>query len=187
MMEFIGGRIELISGPMFSGKTTELLRRLICDAAVKRKVLYIKCQIDVRSYLTHSPLYDTILSIRIYRELPGLNDIKEYDTIGIDEAQFFDNLDRVKEYADNGKRVIVAGLTGDAQRMRFGQMVELIPHAEDYQSLHALCVKCAEENRLREAAFTYRILPAISNEQIDVGGEEKYIAVCRTHYNKLID
>jgi thymidine kinase len=48
-------------------------------------------------------------------------------------------------------------------------------------------VKCAEENRLREAAFTYRILPAISNEQIDVGGEEKYIAVCRTHYNKLID
>ena len=185
------GRIELIGGPMFSGKTTELLRRLICDASVKRRVLYINHTFDVRtveSYSTHNPLYKEQLGrLQTYdmsmvscSNLPELTEVEEYDTIGIDECQFFDNLDRVREYADNGKRVIAAGLVGDTNRRIFGHLAELLPESEDYTSLSALCAKCAEVRRVTKASFTFRLIDSMN--QVDVGGADKYLPVCRAHY-----
>lgn len=192
LVDMSSGRIELVAGPMFSGKTTELLRRLFCDASVKRKILYINHAVDVRStepFSTHNPLYKEQLgrmqnvTMMSMSQLPELEDIQEYDTIGIDEGQFFPVLDQVREYADNGKRVIVAGLISDAQRKKFGHISDLLPDAEEYTSLHALCVKCADEHIVMPASFTARIvLGGDLENQVDVGGSDKYIPVCRKHY-----
>ena len=178
--------------------TTELLRRLFCDASVKRKILYINHAADVRTaepYSTHNPLYREQLgrlqnvTMISCSSLPSLEEIQEYDTIGIDEGNFFDDLSRVEEYADNGKSVIVAGLIGDANRRKFGKIADLLPIAEEYTSLHALCVKCAEHRETTKASFTLRLAGKLDDrdcaDQIDVGGADKYIPVCRKHYLEL--
>lgn len=176
--------------------TTELLRRLFCDASVHRKILYINHAADVRTmepYSTHNPLYKnhfgamTDVTMVSCSSLPPVTDIMEYDTIGVDESQFFDDLSLVLEYADAGKKVVVAGLVSDSNRKKFGHITDLIPAAEDYVSLHALCVKCAEHGRLNNASFTYKFVTtadAVGDGPVDVGGSDKYIPVCRDHYLK---
>lgn len=171
--------------------TTELTRRLFCDASVNRKILYINHAIDTRAgsengYSTHNPLLTKneigYLNVKMIScsELPTINEVEEYDTIGIDEAQFFENLDNAKIYADNGKRVVVSGLSGDFERNKFGSIIDLVPHAEDYTALHALCVKCADKKLVTKAPFTRKINTI--ETQIDVGADDKYIPVCRYHY-----
>jgi len=174
--------------------TTELLRRLICNSYVNKKILYINHLRDTRStepYSTHNPLYKDQLStlqnvtMRSYETLPELESINEFDTIGIDEAQFFDDIEKVLEYADNGKRVIIAGLSGDAQRKKFGKFIDLIPAAEEYVSMHSLCKRCADNHEMRNADFTFKINSGLNTAQIDVGDGDKYIPVCRKHYLEL--
>lgn len=185
------GRLELIAGPMFAGKTTELLRRLFCDTYVNRKALYINHTIDNRTneaFSTHNPLYkDRISESRITlmkcSVLPGLEEIKNYDTVGVDEAQFFEDLSQLCIYADNGIRVIVAGLVGDSNREKFGKMCDLLPMADDYTQLHALCAKCASSGTATNSSFTSCI--SVHSDQVDVGGSDKYAPMCRNHYLEL--
>jgi len=185
-----GNSRYMLSDCTITHNTTELLRRLFCDASVHRRVLYINHSNDTRTidpYSTHNPLYKrqlgtlqnvTMISCSI---LPSISFVDSYDTIGIDEGQFFDDLDVIRIYASCGKRIIVSGLVGDAEMRKFGKITDLIPLAEEYTSLYALCVKCAENGDIVNASFTKKIL-GTSENQIDIGGSDKYIPVCRKHH-----
>jgi len=198
------GFIEIIAGPMFSSKSTTLLGRLGCDAAIGRNVLYINHSSDVRStdnepFSTHNQLYKNSklsavnnLTATSLGELPAYKHVKQYHTIGIDEAQFFTNLFEVVNYAEkNGSRVIVAGLVGNAKRETFGDILSLVPKADKFELLHASCVKCAATSV--ESGFFPSSVPAPftckiagdKEQTIDVGGIDKYIPVCRKHYLEL--
>jgi thymidine kinase len=191
--------IELIMGPMFCSKTSEIFRRLFCDISIGRKVLYINHGNDNRSetkesFSTHNPLYkDAVVSkmeniiMWSLNELPSCEKIRDFHTIAIDEAQFFSNLEIIVDYAEKeNKRVIVAGLVGDFKREKFGKIIDLIPKANSVELLYANCIKCAQTSDIPlvvPAYFTHRIID--NNSQIDVGGSDKYIPVCRKHFIEL--
>ena len=186
------GKIELVIGCMYSGKSTELQRRVKRFNCIKKKVMVIKHSSDIRydngQYLTtHDGL--TIDCVG----LENLNFIKskqpermyqtlyEADVVVIEEAQFFPNLFKNIVYAADvlDKHCIVGGLNGDFQRNPFGDINRLIPHAESILKLSALCVLC---NDGTHAHFSKRITD--SKEQILVGSGNDYIPVCRKHYNQ---
>ena len=105
---------------------------------------------------------------------------EEAHLIAIDEAQFFpDLLDFCTRAADeDGKEIIIAGLDGDFKRRKFGQVLDLIPHADNVTKLTARCAKCASPG-----LFSLRI--SSEEDTTLIGGKDKYLPVCRVHYNLL--
>jgi len=185
------GSLDLIAGPMYSGKTTELLRRLFNEAEVGMRVLYVNHSLDNRSeepYSTHNPLYKERLSDRSSVTMKTASYLKEvevddFDVIGIDEAQFFEDLECVVDWVDNlRKHVIVSGLNGDAKRSSFGKILSLEPYSDTYTKLQSYCKICAEQKKRSLAPFTHKF--SGSGEQTDVGAGDKYIPVCRSCYLK---
>ncbi|XP_068087141.1 uncharacterized protein [Anabrus simplex] len=164
---------QIIFGPMFSGKTTELIRRLKRYQIANYRCLIVKYANDVRYSTDGISTHDKqTLPAVATDKLIGIN-AEEYDVIGIDEGQFFNDVVRCCEaLANQGKIVIVAALDGTYQRIPFGDILNLVPLAEDVIKLHAVCMNC-----FRDASYTKRI----SNEQeLEViGGADKYMAVCR--------
>jgi thymidine kinase len=174
------GWIEVIAGCMFSGKTEELIRRLRRAQIARQKVKIFKPKIDIRyaapSIVSHSE-----------QSLPStqLDDIKEiYDhigdaqVIGIDEAQFFsgDIVDICNKLADEGKRVIVAGLDQDYRGIPFEPLPQLLAIAEYITKTLAICVVCGNP-----ADKTQR--KTLSSERVVVGASDIYEARCRKcHY-----
>ncbi|CAI9087155.1 OLC1v1021153C1 [Oldenlandia corymbosa var. corymbosa] len=178
------GEIHVIVGPMFAGKTTTLLRRIKNESSNGRKVAVIKSSKDSRyaldSIVTHDgeklpcwPLPD-LLS---FRQKIGIEAYNQLQVIGIDEAQFFEDLyDFCRRAADHdGKTVIVAGLDGDYLRRSFGSVLEIIPLADTVTKLTARCELCS-----KRAFFTLRKTQETETELI--GGAEVYMPVCRKHY-----
>ena len=173
------GKLEIFLGPMFAGKSTEIIRRIRKMKFIGKKILVVKPQIDNRynedKITSHD--YETADCI-IVTNLSELN-VKDYNTIIIDEGQFFNDL---KEYVISWVdifdiNVVVAGLDGDFQRQPIGQILELIPYADSCVKLNALCSKCKDGTN---ASFTHRIIH--SNEQILIGGSDTYIPLCRKCY-----
>lgn len=184
-------RLDLFIGPMFSSKTTALLRKLAQLGEMGLRVLYINHAIDTRAdtnYSTHSSLLkeggNSIPSIKtseLSNEL--LEKISEYAVIGIDEAQFFSDLvPFVSKLVDtHGKYVMVSGLDGNYKRERIGSILDLIPLADNVVKLHAYCKKCFRSSGiLREANFTLYLKD--SSETIIIGGAEQYEPACRLCY-----
>lgn len=178
------GWIECICGSMFSGKSEELLRRIKRGVIAKQKVLLFKPSIDNRydenRVSTHNGnSYD---SISIEKSSDILNFVKDtnYDIIGIDEIQFFDNdiVKIINKLADNGIRVIVAGLDIDFKAEPFHPMPEIMAISEMVTKLHAVCNKCG-----KEASRSQRLIngkPAKYDDPIVViGASESYEARCR--------
>lgn len=177
------GRIEVITGGMFSGKSEELVRRLRRAAIARQRVQVFKPVTDTR----HEP---ERLITRDNRELAAravasseelLAALEpEVEVVGIDEAQFFDQqlVERVEDLADRGLRVIVAGLDLDFRRLPFGPMPQLMARAELVDKMHAVCVVCGGA-----ASFSQRI--AGGDERIQVGDTEAYEARCRTCYESF--
>ena len=178
------GWIECICGSMFSGKSEELLRRIKRGVIAKQKVLLFKPSIDNRydenRVSTHNGnSYD---SISIEKSSDILNFVKDtnYDIIGIDEIQFFDNdiVKIINKLADNGIRVIVAGLDMDFKAEPFHPMPEIMAISEMVTKLHAVCNKCG-----KEASRSQRLIngkPAKYDDPIVViGASESYEARCR--------
>jgi thymidine kinase len=169
------GKIEIIFGPMFSGKTTELLRRINRRMFAKQKCLLIKYKFDNRysdtEMATHDSLKINALSCTHLEEIKDA--YKEYHVIGIDEGQFFPDIIEFSElYANEGKIVIIACLDGTFQRKPFGKILELIPLAEKVTKLSAVCVLCG-----KSGSFTQRI---VANDQVElIGGTESYRPLCR--------
>lgn len=174
------GRVEAISGGMFSGKSEELVRRLRRAAIARQRVQVFKPGADTR----HDPQR---LITRDKRELEAVSvgcsaDIRaklatDVQVVGIDEAQFFDDglIDLVCELADSGVRVIVAGLDLDYLRRPFGPMPRLLAIAEYVDKVHAVCMRCG-------APAHYSQRTAGGGEQLQVGDTESYEARCRRCY-----
>ena len=175
------GWIELICGPMFSGKTEELIRRLRRSLIAKKKVIIFKPYTDNRysenKIVSHNNNSIDSIMIKNIKEILSLS--KDADVIGIDEIQFFDNeiVEICDSLANNGKRVIAAGLDKDYTTKAFGPMPLILSTAEYVTKLYAICVICGIH-----AHFTKRI----SNEdsQVVVGEKDKYQARCRACYHK---
>lgn len=176
------GKLELIIGPMFSGKSTKIRRIIRLLQVINKKVLVIKASIDNRYTLdkitTHD--FDSVECIVISR-LDEINDsmIVQYDAVVIDEGQFIPDLKpTVIQWLENYNiDIIVAGLDGDYMKNPIGNILELIPHAEKVEKLCSLCNVCKDGTL---APFTFRKVK--SNDTILVGGAESYIPVCRAHY-----
>ena len=180
------GRIEVIAGCMFSGKSEELIRRLKRAQIARQKVQVFKPSIDTRyseiEVVSHNGEKITGIPVKDSAELYSLID-RNADVIGIDEAQFFDEgiVKVANKLADEGFRVILAGLDMDFRREPFGPMPNLLAIADDVQKLHAICTICGED-----AMYTQRLIngqPANYNDPvIMIGTSEKYEARCRKHH-----
>ncbi len=174
------GRIEVITGGMFSGKSEELVRRLRRALIARQHVQVFKPRTDSR----HPP---ELLVTRDNRELAAVTVAdalelrakleRDVQVVGIDEAQFFDNglTELVMELADSGVRVLVAGLDQDFTRRPFGPMPQILAVAEYVDKMHAVCIQCGGP-----AHYSQRI--AGGEEQVQVGDTEDYEARCRHCY-----
>ncbi len=174
------GWIEVIAGCMFSGKTEELIRRLRRAQIAKQKVKIFKPEIDKRysdsDIVSHSEQSLPSILITDINKVPEMS--KDADVVGIDEAQFF-SADIVKvcnRLANDGKRVIVAGLDQDYRGVPFEPMPQLLAIAEYITKTLAICVVCGNpaDKTQRKTTTTDRVL---------VGASEIYEARCRRcHY-----
>jgi thymidine kinase len=176
------GRLELIIGNMFSGKSSELIRRINREKSIQKKILVINFIGDNRysnnSVATHDNTKVSSLKLGKLSDLPP-DMIKQYDSFFIDEGQFFPDLYTfVKNIVDHGcKHVVVSGLDGDSNRDPFGDIIKLIPISDTVDKLTAYCIKC---NNGTLGPFTKKI--SSNTHIIDIGGIDKYIPVCRNHY-----
>lgn len=190
------GRIELIIGCMFSGKSTEIIRIINKYKVLNKNILVINSKLDNRygnnSIITHNK--QEIECIMLDRLEVLLNTTLEsghsnvyYDKynsseiIVIEEAQFFPDLYKFATISADKKDkiIIVAGLSGDFKREPFGDILRLIPHSESIKVLNAFCLEC---NDGTPAYFTKRI-DKKNIDQTFVGSDKDYVAVCRDHYN----
>ncbi|MDL2240039.1 thymidine kinase [Bacteroidales bacterium OttesenSCG-928-K03] len=173
------GWIEVICGSMFSGKTEELLRRLRRAQIAKQRVEIYKPKIDTRyddvNIVSHDENAIPSKPVETAEEI--LFYAGDVDVIGIDEAQFFDNelANVCNKLADQGIRVIVAGLDMDFQRNPFGPMPALIASAEYIDKVHAICVKCGNL-----AQYSHRT--TANKEQVLLGETDSYEPLCRACY-----
>ncbi|MBO6255927.1 MAG: thymidine kinase [Bacteroidaceae bacterium] len=178
------GRIEVICGSMFSGKTEELIRRLKRAKFAKQKVEIFKPSIDTRyseeEVVTHEG--QSIASTPLDSSASILLLSSGIDVVGIDEAQFFDNglPDICKQLADNGVRIIVAGLDMDYRGVPFGPMPQLLAIADEVTKVHAICVQCGDL-----AMYSHRKVSG--DKQVMLGETQEYEPLCRACYNKLRD
>ncbi len=175
------GAIEVICGSMFSGKTEELIRRLKRARIAKLKVEIFKPSVDQRYHEINVVSHDSnyIPSSPVQSSSQILLLTNDVDVVGIDEAQFFDNeLPNVcLNLANQGMRVIIAGLDMDFKGVPFGPIPHLMAIADFVTKVHAICMDCGDL-----ALFSYR---TISDDSLIVLGEkESYIPLCRTCYNK---
>ena len=176
-------RLELIIGCMYSGKSTELLRRCLRYKAIGKKIILINHINDTRtdkSIKTHeNNKYDALK----YNNLLDFikTDWEKYDIIGIDEAQFFPDLEDFILYSEKNKTIIIAGLDGDSERKPFGQILQCIPLSDSVIKLTAMDMISLDGT---DAIFTKRIITNNTNEQICIGSKDKYIAVSRNNYLK---
>ncbi|MBA2663472.1 MAG: thymidine kinase [Bradymonadaceae bacterium] len=171
------GWIEVICGPMFSGKTEELIRRLKRANYARQQVQIFKPQIDDRyqseAIVSHSQVaLPSVVVSTVEQMRAALN--SQVEVIGIDEVQFFDAsvVDFCEELADGERRVIVAGLDQDYLGKPFGPMPRLLASAEYITKLLAICIKCGNP-----ANRSYRL--ASDPQQVLVGTAEQYEARCR--------
>lgn len=172
------GSIEVICGSMFSGKTEELLRRLRRAQIGKQKIQSFKPVIDNRYSDTHIQSHDAnkLKSLAVNNASEILAKIEpDSRVIGIDEAQFFDEklFDVIQTLAENGKRVIVAGLDMDSRGKPFGVMPQIMAVAEYVIKLSAICMQCGGR------AFRTQRLSSENSDQVLVGTHDMYEARCR--------
>ena len=177
------GRIEVVCGSMFSGKTEELIRRMRRAQFAKQRVEMFKPAIDVRysqedvvshdqKHIQSTPI-DSSASILLLAE--------DIEVVGIDEAQFFDDgiVDVCNQLANRGVRVIVAGLDMDYQGIPFGPMPALCAIADEVTKVHAICVKCG--------SLAYVSHRKVQNDKrVLLGETQEYEPLCRECYQKAI-
>lgn len=164
-------QIEIILGPMFAGKTTELIRRLRRYKIANKKCIILKCQRDNRYETDKICTHDKGTMDAIPCEKLCSVDCDNYDVIGIDEGQFFPDLLQFCKKVTN-KIIVIASLDGDFKQQPFGNTLQLIPKATSVVKLNAVCNKC-----YGDAPFTTRIVDDNNVELI--GGTEYYIAICK--------
>jgi len=177
------GWVELIIGPMFSGKTGELIRRMTLAQIAKQEVVIFKPNIDTRYSSKHivsrgsGKLSCVPIHPKFYKDKSGKEVItlsKNKTVVGFDEAQFF-NLDLIAicdRLAKEGKRVVVAGLDSDYARKPFETITQLVSSAEYVDKMRAICVMCGNPAHLNKRVVS-------SPSRVVIGDSEMYEARCR--------
>lgn len=175
------GWIEVICGAMFSGKTEELIRRLNRAVIARQNVEIFKPAVDKRydekNVVSHNENEIRSTPVQFAGDILML--AGNCDVVGIDEAQFFDDtlVGVVKNLANNGKRVVLAGLDMDYTGKPFNPMPELMAIAEFVTKVHPICVRCGNI-----ANHSHRL--AKSHEQVLVGEKDSYEPLCRKCFNQ---
>lgn len=174
-------KLEIIMGGMFSGKTSELIRRLKRHGVIGDSVLVINSQKDVRNesevLQTHDKSTFKCIKLGVLSRVHEMGIYRQANVVAIDETQFFDGLRPFVERAlKDNKHVILAGLDGDFRQQVFGELLELIPLADDVTKLKALCMECLDGTL---GPFTKRTV--VNANQELVGDSDVYRAVCRMH------
>lgn len=182
-MKHTRGHIELICGSMFSGKTEELIRRLRRAVIARQQVQVFKPALDTRYHeervTSHNGLNFEAVPVTAARDILAAL-APDTTVVAIDEVQFFDSgvVQVCETLAEQGKRVICAGLDMDFRGVPFGPMPDLLARAEMINKLHAICVVCGEE-----ASRTQRLIDgqpaAFDDPVVLVGAAEVYEARCR--------
>lgn len=185
ILDHLSGRIEVVTGGMFSGKSEELVRRLRRALIARQKIQVFKPVLDNRhpaqSLITHNQQELSAISVEDIAELRNsIHD--DVAVVGIDEAQFFtpELAELAMELADRGVRVIIAGLDLDYRRQAFGPMPQVMAIAEYVDKLHAVCIGCGGP-----AHYSQRI--AGGNAQVEVGDVEAYEARCRNCFEPYVE
>ena len=173
-------RVEIIMGCMFSGKSTELIRRLKRHRAINQVILVVNSIKDTRSsddvIKTHN--WETFACMKVDKLDFAFDFIHDRvcDVVAIDEAQFFTGLrEFVINISPHVKRIIIAGLDGDFLQRPFGEIFDVIPLADEVLKLHALCMVCKDGTL---APFTKRFCEDTTTQEL-VGDHDIYKAVCR--------
>ena len=175
------GWVEVIAGAMFSGKTEELIRRLMRAIIARQKVEIFKPVIDTRYHdkyvVSHNETQIRSTPVNFSQDILLL--AGNCDVVGIDEAQFFDEhlVNVVTKLADQGKRVIIAGLDMDYLGKPFGPMPSLMAIAEFVTKVHPVCIKCGAI-----AVYSHRLTK--DKNTVMLGEKETYEPLCRTCYNE---
>ena len=178
------GRIEVVCGSMFSVKTEELIRRMKRAKFAKQKVEIFKPSLDTRysdeDVVSHDK--NTIRSTPIDSSGAILLLASDIDVVGIDEAQFFDDglVEVCNQLANNGIRVIVAGLDMDYKGIPFGPIPALCAIADEVTKVHAICVKCGALAYVR-----HRLIH--NDKRVLLGEKDEYEPLCRECYQRSID
>ena len=173
--------LSIIMGNMFSGKTSELIRRLKRLKVIGKNIIVVNSAKDIRSpeevLKTHDNVQFNCHKVFDLFELMNRDEFDMADIVAIDEAQFFPRLKKFVECCLHvNKSVILAGLDGDAFQRKFGELIDCIPLACDVTKLSALCMRCKDGT---PGPFTKRI---VDNKELElIGGSDMYIATCRKH------
>ncbi|HOJ89188.1 MAG TPA: thymidine kinase [Pseudothermotoga sp.] len=181
----MAGKLTLIVGPMYSGKTTELLSYVEIYRLGRKRTVVFKPSLDSRYgtsvVKTHAGLEVEAIALERAQDIPKYV-LQPVDAIFIDETQFFDKdlVKIVREFLDKNINVFCAGLDMTFKQNPFETTTLLMALANEIIKKRAVCNMCGEYN----ATLTYKLVQ--DDAEIDVGGKEKYIAVCRDCYNKLI-
>lgn len=180
----MSGHLELILGSMFSGKTTKLID--IYDKAkyCGYNVLVINYCEDTRysknKLSTHNKLMIPCVMASSIKQVLEEQNIKSYYYILINEGQFFEDIvETTIQLVEEGKQVYICGLDGDFERKKIGNLLDLIPYADNYYKLKALCAECKDGS---EGIFSYR---KTKEKEQKVIGSDNYMPLCRFCYEKL--
>jgi thymidine kinase len=171
---------------MFAQKTTELLRRVRRYKSIGYKVLVVNYVGDTRygkdCVASHDKEVELATCVGLLKEIEELVRSGEYNVVAIDEGQFFTDLyEYVTKWADELPiHIVISGLDGTSERTPFGDMLRLIPHAEEVERLNAFCAECRDGT-----VATYSKYLGITQKDengVAIGGAEAYRPVCRKHY-----
>lgn len=176
------GKLDLIIGPMFSGKSSEIIRRIRNFKISNKKYIVIKPSIDNRyelnKIISHNNDSETCIMIDDIMLITDIQ-LENYDIIIIDEGQFFKNLkDKVLHWVEKlNKYIIIGGLDSDFLRNPIGDIIKLIPYADDYIKLKATCNHCIDGTK---AIFSHKFKN--KSKIVEIGEHNLYIPLCRKHY-----
>ena len=176
--------LEIILGPMFSGKSSRILSIVSRYSALNVPILVVKHSADVRysanEVVTHDNRRAPCVTVRHFGEIEPMF-LRRFRVVIIEEAQFFQGLVGFVEHLVDGLHmdVFVVGLDGDSNRRSFGEILHCIPLADKVEKLTALCRRCADGT---PGIFTYR--NGHQDQQMIVGGANLYEALCRECYHE---
>lgn len=180
------GHLSLIIGCMFAQKTTELLRRVRRYQSIHYRVLVVNYVADTRygqnRISSHDKEFEEAICVDRLSVLEDEVRSGQYQVLAIDEGQFFPDLyEKITQWADElPLHIVISGLDGTSDRNPFGDMLRLIPHAEEVERLTAFCVVCKDGTL--GTYSQYRHGKKEDDQSVAVGGSEMYRPVCRKHY-----
>jgi thymidine kinase len=177
--------LEIWFGPMFAGKSSAIIGTIRRNAFIRRTTLCLTHSLDTRysdnsRIVTHDMVSYPAKAVSELMPLLESADFKDATCIIVEEAQFFKDLRNfaLEAVEKHGKHLICVGLNGDAERKPFGEVIDLVPYADHVKHFSAMCAVCCDGTA---GIFSFRSTKEVK-EQVFVGADQHYIALCRRHY-----